>query len=150
MQEGSVPEDISILCVDDDPLMGELLARWFRRAEGFHFLLHIARADFVEEVIKELHPDVVLMDVNMPGVDVVGAVARLATSHPTVHIAMFSSDVEPRQVRRCLDAGACGYLCKEEGPAEILAAVFQIAGGKRVLSPQIQGVIETAPFRTNV
>lgn len=141
-----MPKAISILVVDDNPLVGESLSRWFSRVEGFRFLGYVEETSKIEEVAKDLHPDVVLLDLDMPGFDPVGVVSRLAAALPTILVTMLSAHMLPHAIRACLNAGACGYLSKDEDPAAIAAAVRRIKEGKRVLSPQAQAAIGTGPF----
>jgi DNA-binding NarL/FixJ family response regulator len=126
------------------------MARWFARTTGFRFLGCVDQAEHAEEIILELRPNVVLLDIDMPGVDTLAMVARLAAAKPTIYIAMLSGQANPEVVRRCLDAGACGYLSKDEGPADIAAAAHQIARGKRVLSLQAQEALDTWSLRSRV
>jgi DNA-binding NarL/FixJ family response regulator len=137
---------ISILCVDDNPLVGDSLARWFARITDFRFAGYVQDGRKVEQVVHQLHPDVVLMDLDMPGIDTVALVARLAASKPTIHVAMLSAHADPGDIRRCLDAGACGYLCKDENPVAVAVAVHEIAEGKRVLSPVAQAALDAGPL----
>jgi DNA-binding NarL/FixJ family response regulator len=141
-----VPKAISILVVDDNPLVGESLARWFSRVGDFRFLGYVDDTSKIEEIVKDLHPDVVLLDLDMPGFDPVGIVSRLAAAHPTIFVTMLSAHMLPHAIRACLNAGACGYLSKDEDPAAIAAAVRRIKEGKRVLSPQAQAAIGTGPL----
>lgn len=129
---------VTVLSVDDDPSIGESLARWLKRSEGFRFVGFVQDPALARGMILSLHPDVVLMDLEVGGFDVPALLGDLATSHPTVHIAVYSASADLRAVRRCLDAGACGFLSKDEAPAELAAAVRQIANGQRVLSPALR------------
>jgi DNA-binding NarL/FixJ family response regulator len=141
-----LPKAISILVVDDNPLVGESLARWFSRVDGFRFLGYIDDTAKVEEIVTDLHPDVVLLDLDMPRFDPVGVVSRLAAAHPTIFVTMLSAHMLPHAIRACLNAGACGYLSKDEDPASIAAALRRIAEGKRVLSPQAEAAIGAGPY----
>jgi DNA-binding NarL/FixJ family response regulator len=124
------------------------MARWFARSAGFRFLGYVDHAEHAEEIISRLCPNVVLLDLDMPGIDALAMVARLAASRPTIYIAIVSGHANPEVVRRCLDAGACGYLSKDEGPADIAAAAHQIALGKRVLSLQAKEALDAGSLRS--
>ena len=87
---------------------------------------------------RELEPDVVLMDLHMPGCDGVEATRRLARAQPRVHIVVLTSYSDDESVLAALRAGARGFLTKDAGAADILQAVSAVAEGKALLDPGIQ------------
>jgi DNA-binding NarL/FixJ family response regulator len=86
----------------------------------------------------ELEPDVVLMDLHMPGCDGVEATRRLARARPAVHIVVLTSYSDDESVLAALRAGARGFLTKDAGAADILQAVSAVSEGKALLDPGIQ------------
>ncbi|MFG1642398.1 response regulator, partial [Amycolatopsis sp. NPDC049252] len=85
------------------------------------------------------HPDVVLMDLRMPELDGVGAIRRLAVSHPTVRVLVLTTYDAETDVLPAIEAGATGYLLKDAPVAELLAAVRAAARGESVLAPSVAG-----------
>ena len=86
----------------------------------------------------ELAPDVVLMDLHMPGCDGVEATRRLTRARPGVHIVVLTSYSDDESVLAALRAGARGFLTKDAGAADILQAVSAVSAGKALLDPGIQ------------
>jgi DNA-binding NarL/FixJ family response regulator len=86
----------------------------------------------------ELEPDVVLMDLHMPGCDGIEATRRLVRAQPGVHIVVLTSYSDDESVLAALRAGARGFLTKDAGAADILQAVLAVSEGKALLDPGIQ------------
>ena len=86
----------------------------------------------------ELAPDVVLMDLHMPGCDGVEATRRLTRARPGVHIVVLTSYSDDESVLAALRAGARGFLTKDAGATDILQAVLAVTEGKALLDPGIQ------------
>lgn len=125
---------IRVLIVDDDPLV---------RA-GLRFILNSADdVDCVGEAtdgnesiaeVERVHPDVVLMDLRMPGMDGREATAELMKLPEPAKILVLTTFDTDAHVLSVLDAGASGYLLKDTPPAEIIEAVREIANGRAILS----------------
>jgi len=127
---------VSILYVDDNFEAGAALERWFRRLSDFRWLGWVSSTAEVEAAVAWRKPDVLIMDLSMPGEDPLAVVARLKRDYPALRIVMLSAFVNPRQVQRALDAGAIGYMTKTQNVAEIAAEVRLVAEGRSVFSPE--------------
>jgi DNA-binding NarL/FixJ family response regulator len=89
----------------------------------------------------ELKPDVILMDLSMPGTNGIEATRRILAALPQTRIVMLTSFSEPEHVNAALDAGAIGYLLKDAEPAEIITAVKAAARGEAPFSPRAAGTL---------
>ena len=88
---------------------------------------------------SELKPDVVLMDLNMPGMSGVEATQRLSASAPQARVVVLTVFADDRHVMDAIRAGACGYLLKEAPPDQIAEAVRAAARGEGFIPPRIAG-----------
>ena len=82
-------------------------------------------------------PDVVVMDIRMPGMDGIAAAQHIKEALPDTGIVMMSAASDDEQMRRCIQAGVNGYLVKDEGPAVITDAVRCVAEGHVYLPPEV-------------
>jgi len=130
---------IRVLLVDDDPLVRAGLRLMLRSAPDIDVIGEAADGAAAITAAAELAPDVVLMDIRMPGTDGVTATAAItaAVAGPRV-VALTTFDAD-ELVRQAITAGAVGYLVKDTPPAEIISAVRAVAAGQGVLSPAVTG-----------
>jgi DNA-binding NarL/FixJ family response regulator len=127
---------ISVLCADDNALVCDALRTGLAGAPGeFRWLGHLASADALVQQVDLLRPDVVILDIDMPGRDPFAALADLAAHAPGTRVVMYTGHVSRDLINRALDTGAWGYLSKHASITEILAALRRVAQGHIVLSP---------------
>src|ERR1039457_7261540 len=93
------------------------------------------------DLAAELRPDVVVMDVAMPELNGIEATRRLTAAHPHARVLALSMHKDSVYVREILRAGARGYLPKDAGPADLVAAVRAIASGEGYLSPAVSDAV---------
>lgn len=125
---------IHVLIVDDDPLVRAGLRFIFDSADDIEPVGEAADGKESIAQVKRLHPDVVLMDLRMPGMDgreVTAELMKLPKPPNVLALTTFDTDAHVLSV---LDAGASGYLLKDTPPAEIIDAVRETAEGRTVLS----------------
>jgi len=84
---------------------------------------------------RELRPDLVLMDVNLPGLDGSEATRRLLARWPEIRVLAFSTDSTADSMRKMFNAGACGYLVKTGDATELVSALKKVLAGGRFISP---------------
>jgi DNA-binding NarL/FixJ family response regulator len=129
-------EHPSVLVVDDQELFrGGIIQVLEDR--GIRVLGEAGLGADAIELASELHPDVVLMDLTMPGMSGVEATQRLTTAAPYVHVLVLTVAADRRHVMDALLAGACGYILKETPIAQIVEAVRAAARGESAISPRI-------------
>ncbi len=128
---------IRVLLVDDDALVRGGLRLMLRSAPDIDVVGEAADGEAAITAAAELGPDVVLMDIRMPGTDGVTATAAItAAAAPPRVVALTTFDAD-ELVRQAITAGAVGYLVKDTPPAEIISAVRAVAAGQGVLSPSV-------------
>ncbi len=134
---------VRVLVVDDNAdVLGALESR-LRREPGLHLTGSLACADSLVETVKRLAPDVVLLDLDMPGREPLGALADLTREHPRTRVIILSGHVRRELIDRSVSAGAWGYLSKNDDFAGIAAAVRRVMEGEMVLSPEVQAALGT-------
>ena len=114
---------------------------------GFKLLLQgaddievVAEAESGEEAIKrypEIKPDVVVMDISMPGIGGMEAVSRLLAKDPLAKVLILSAHEDSSHPKRLLKAGAVGYLSKRSAAEELIQAIHQVANGKTFLDSKL-------------
>ena len=116
------------LVEDSDPLRRQL-KHLVSRAPGFKCVCDCGSAEEALQKIPAAAPDVVLMDVNLPGISGIGCTARLKQLMPALQVIMLTVYEDGDSIFNALKAGACGYLLKRSSPAEILDAVASVRQG---------------------
>ena len=93
------------------------------------------------DLAEQLRPDVVVMDVSMPELNGIEATRRLASSLPRARVVALSMHKDSVYVREILRAGARGYLLKDSGAADLVAAIRAVASGESYLSPAVSNAV---------
>jgi DNA-binding NarL/FixJ family response regulator len=128
---------IRVLLVDDDPLVRSGLRLMLRSAPDIEVVGEAADGAAAITAAAELVPDVVLMDIRMPGTDGVTATAAIRAAMTTPRVVALTTFDADELVRQAITAGAAGYLVKDTPPADIINAVRAVAAGQGVLSPAV-------------
>jgi DNA-binding NarL/FixJ family response regulator len=132
-----VPRTIRIAVVDDDDSVRSTLADAVDRFEGCSCVGRYSSGDDALAGINQNPPDVVLMDINMPGMNGIECVGRLKVGHPDVEVVMLTVYQDADNVMKSLAVGANGYLLKRASREELLAAIHQVLAGGSPMSSQI-------------
>jgi DNA-binding NarL/FixJ family response regulator len=128
---------ITICVVEDDAGFRNGLLRLLARTPDCHCLGSYPSAEAALEAIPKMAPKVVLMDLNLPGMNGVDCVRKLKSLLPWVQIIMLTVYEDPDQIYNALSAGATGYLLKQTPPAELLDAIRDVHNGGAPMSSQI-------------
>lgn len=128
---------IRILLADDQHLVRGALAALLSLEQDLEVVGEVGRGDEVLQQVRALRPDVVLLDVEMPGLDGLAAASVLATEAPQTRVLIVTTFGRPGFLRRAMESGALGFVVKD-APAEQLAdAVRRVARGERVVDPAL-------------
>lgn len=128
---------ITVAIVEDDGGTRDALQRVLARASGFHCLGACMSGEEALRELPTLRPDVILMDINLPGINGVECVRQLKALVPAFHIVMLTVYEESDLIFEALTAGATGYLLKRTPPAELLDAIRDVHAGGAPMSSQI-------------
>ncbi len=134
--------DVSI--VEDDAPAREILSDWIRRAQGFRCVSRYGNGESALARLPEDKPEVVLMDINLPGMSGIECVRRLKPLLPTTQFVMITVYEDADHIFNALTAGASGYLLKQTPRQELLAALKEVfAGGSPMTSNIARKVVQS-------
>ncbi|MCA2188508.1 response regulator transcription factor [Nonomuraea cavernae] len=128
---------IRVLIVDDDALVRAGLSMILGGAADLAIVGEADDGARVPSLVAEHRPDVVLMDIRMPGVDGLTATERLRATKAPPEVLVLTTFHADAQVLRALRAGAAGFLLKDIPPAELVGAIRKVAAGEPILSPVV-------------
>jgi len=138
---------VTVLVADDQSAVREGLVLLLGTLPGIVVAGQAADGETAVELVAALHPQVALMDLNMPGCDGVEATRRITAGHPDTRVVVLTTYADDESIIGALQAGALGYLTKDATRAEIGRAVVAAAAGQAVLDPGVQKRLLTAAAR---
>ena len=140
---------IRVLVVDDHPVVRAGVQGMLASHPDFDVVGEAADGEEATRVVAELRPDVVLMDLRMPGVDGVEATKRIREQHPSVQILILTTYETDEDIVRAIEAGAVGYLLKDSPRDELFRGVHAAARGEPLLAASVasrlMGRVRTPP-----
>jgi DNA-binding NarL/FixJ family response regulator len=135
------PAAIRILVVDDHPVVRQGLRAFFDTRDGMAVVGEAGDGEAAVAEAARLQPDVILMDLLMPGTDGLTAIGRIRAADPAARILVLTSFSSADQVVPAVRAGAAGYLLKDAAPEEVEAAVRAVHRGESRLDPQVTAAV---------
>lgn len=127
-----MPQPIRILFVDDEIRLRKAWERLINAQPDMTLVGSLGAADDLDAAVDETSPDVVVIDLTMPGTDPIGAVRALAERKPDVKAVFYSGRGEPELMRDAFDAGAWGFIDKLTLPTDAIESLRRIAAGEVV------------------
>jgi DNA-binding NarL/FixJ family response regulator len=140
-------EPVTVVVADDQSAVREGLVLLLGTLPGITVAGEAADGDAAVQLVATVRPQVVLMDLNMPGCDGVAATARITAEHPGTRVVVLTTYADDESIIGALQAGALGYLTKEATRAEIGRAVHAAAAGQAILDPGVQQRLLSAAAR---
>lgn len=142
---------IRVVIAEDEPLLRSGLRALAEHDGDIAVVGEAAQGGAALAVVRECLPDVVLMDIRMPGLDGIAA-TQLIREDPDlaeVGVLVLTTFAEDQTVIEALRAGAAGYLLKDVAPEELRAAIRRVAAGEPVLSPEVTSTVMRAAARAH-
>lgn len=130
-------EPIRVVIADDHPLFRDGLRTMLADHDGLECVGEAATGDEVLARVRDTRPDVVLMDLQMPGLDGIEATRRVVSAVPGTAVLALTMFDDDTSVNAALRAGARGYLLKGATQAELIRAIESVAGGQAILAEPI-------------
>ena len=128
---------VRIMLVDDHAIVRAGFRRLLEQQADYHVVAEAADAERAYVLFVEHEPDVVVMDLSMPGVSGLDTIRRIMVRQPTARILVFSMHEDAALAERAIQLGARGYVTKSSAPETLAAAVAEVVAGKLALSPDI-------------
>ena len=135
------PHTLRVLCVDDNEMVSQALRRRLADEPGLEWAGVVRDGGEAFERVRQVRPDVVLMDIDMPGVDTFAIVARLSAEVPDSRVVMFSGHINPGYIDRALDCGAWGYLSKNDDVSALMDGIRLVGRGEIAMSHDVETVL---------
>jgi DNA-binding NarL/FixJ family response regulator len=128
---------VGVAIVEDNEEICGMLARIVARDQGLQCLCTCATGEIALEVLPRQRPQVVIMDLQLPGISGIECISRLRQLLPETQVLVFTVYGDSEQVFKALKAGASGYLLKRSAPDEILQAIHDVHGGGAPMTGEI-------------
>src|SRR5580693_6287482 len=128
---------VTVLLVDDHAVVREGYRRLLERQGGIAVIGEAADADTALSLFCRLDPQIVVMDISLPGQSGIEVMRRMLIYKPDARILMFSMHEDTIFATRALQGGGCGYVTKASAPHVLVEAVFAVAAGRKYISPEI-------------
>ena len=135
------PKGISILLVDDHPIVRQGYRRVLETQSDFQVVAEADNAASAYSAFKAHSPDIVVMDISMPGASGLEAIRNIRARDGHAHILVFSMHSEAPLVKAAFNAGAEGYVTKSSEPAVLIRAIRSVAHGGRAMSDDVAQVL---------
>src|SRR5215475_1967271 len=131
----------TIAIVEDNPTIRNTFRHWIDAAPEFRCVCACGSAEEALVKIPPLKPDVVLMDIHLPGESGIVCTARLREKMPNVQVIMLTVYKDTKMIFQALKAGACGYVLKRSDEAEILKAIAEVRAGGAPMTSEVARMV---------
>jgi len=140
---------IKVSIVEDDPKAREILVDWINRAEGLRCVSHHGSGEDAVETLPAQKPEIVLMDINLPGMNGPDCVRRLKPLLPDTQFMMLTVYEDSDHIFQALQAGATGYLLKQTPRATLISALREVKSGGSPMTANIARKVVKAFHHVN-
>lgn len=136
---------IRILCVDDHEFLVEGMRTKLSLEADLEFVSWLGTAEHLIDEVSRTNPDVILLDIEMPGPDPFSVMQDLHRRYPDVRTIMLSAYVRDHYIDAALKAGAWGYVSKSDDPATVVDAIRKVFGGEFAFGPKVLERCQVTP-----
>ncbi len=130
---------LGVLLVDDDDLVREVLGIRLAGQPNLHIVASVASGEEAISAAQRLRPDLIVLDLCLPGLSGLDTLRALVNSQPKVRVIVLSANRLPEQVRAAFAAGASGYVLKHSSGFDVIEAIEAAAAGRQYASPAVRG-----------
>jgi len=139
------PATVRIVLADDHAVVRSGLRMLLDSESGFEVVAEASDVDGAARYVRGHHPDVLVLDLNMPGGSSLDAIPQIRKESPETQIVVLTMQQEPAFARQALGAGALGYVLKEAADEELVEAIRRAAAGESYLNPRLGARIAAEP-----
>jgi len=132
---------IRVLIVDDHAMVRRGMRDFLDLHDDLEVVGEATDGDGALEAAATLHPDVVVMDLLMPGLDGIAATAQIKARHPAIEVVAITSFIEEDRITAAIEAGASGFLLKDAEADDLAAAIRAAHAGEVYLDPAVAGMV---------
>jgi len=134
-------EKITILIADDHTLIRETWSFILNTDERFNVIAESGSGEEAVELAKQLRPDIVIMDINLPGMNGIEATQLIRKYSPASRILGVSLHTQPSYARKMIQKGAMGYVTKNSSREEMFKAIIEVQNGRRYICDEIKTIL---------
>ena len=139
------PGTIRVVIADDHAVVRRGLRQVLDAAEGFEVVAEASDLDGARRYVRGHRPDVLVLDLNMPGGSSLDGIPEIRAESPETQIVVLTMQDEPAYARHALSAGALGYVLKESAESELVEAIRRAAAGDTYLNPRLGARVAAEP-----
>jgi two-component system response regulator NreC len=141
----TMTEEINIVIADDHAIVRRGLRQLLEGEDGFAVVAEADDVDSARRYLRGHHPQVLVLDLNMPGESSIDAIPKLREEFPDTQIVVLTMQNEPAYARSALSAGVLGYVLKESADAELVEAIRAAVAGEHYLNPRLGARVASEP-----
>lgn len=138
---GSEEKQITVVLADDHNVIRAGLRAMLEAEEGLRVIGEAADVPTAQKLVRDRKPDVLVLDLNMPGAEPASDVPKLREEAPGTAIVVLTMQVDPRRARELLRTGASGYVLKQAAERQLTAAIQTAVGGGSYIDPELGGQV---------
>jgi two-component system, NarL family, response regulator NreC len=139
------PATIRVVIADDHAVVRRGLRQVLDAQDGFEVVAEASDLDGARRCVRGHHPDVLVLDLNMPGGSSLDGIPEIRAECPDTQIVVLTMQDEPAYARHALSAGALGYVLKESAESELVEAIRRAASGDTYLNPRLGARVAAEP-----